>query len=42
MRDRVKELRRVTGAELRANPLNFRTHPQGQRDALRGVLDSVV
>ena len=41
IRDRVKEFRRVRAAELRPNPRNWRTHPQAQRDALRGVLAEI-
>lgn len=41
IRDRVKELRRVRAAELRPNPRNWRSHPDPQRDALRGVLAEV-
>ena len=41
IRDRIKELRRVSAAKLRPNPRNWRTHPQAQRDALRGVLAEV-
>ena len=41
IRDRIKELRRVKASKLRPNPRNWRTHPQAQRDALRGVLAEV-
>src|SRR5207247_6526656 len=41
IRDRIKELRRVRAAELRPNPRNWRLHPPGQQDALRGVLAEV-
>jgi hypothetical protein len=41
IRDRVKELRRVPARELRPNPRNWRTHPDSQRDALRGVLAEI-
>lgn len=41
IRDRIKELRRVPAADLRPNPKNWRTHPQAQQDALRGVLAEV-
>lgn len=41
LRDRIKELRRVPGRELRANPLNFRKHPTAQRSALAGVLEQI-
>jgi hypothetical protein len=41
IRDRVKELRRVRASELAPNPRNWRTHPDSQRDALRGVLAEI-
>jgi DNA modification methylase len=41
IRDRIKELRRVKASELRPNPKNWRTHPQKQLDAIRGVLAEV-
>lgn len=41
IRDRIKELRRVKASELLPNPKNWRTHPQAQQDALRGVLAEV-
>ncbi len=41
IRDRIKELRRVRASELRPNARNWRTHPDAQRDALRGVLAEV-
>lgn len=41
LQDRIKELRRVPGSELRANPLNYRRHPQAQRSALAGILQKV-
>jgi hypothetical protein len=41
IRDRIKELRRVRARELRPNPRNWRTHPDAQRDALRGALAEV-
>lgn len=41
VRDRVKELRRVSASELVPNPRNWRTHPPAQQDALRGVLAEV-
>ena len=40
-RDRIKELRRVRASQLRPNPKNWRTHPAGQQDALRGVLAEI-
>jgi hypothetical protein len=41
IRDRIKELRRVKGTDLRPNPRNWRGHPARQQDALRGVLAEV-
>jgi DNA modification methylase len=41
VRDRIKEFRRVPARDLRPNPLNWRKHPQAQRDALRGILTEV-
>lgn len=41
IRDRIKEMRRVPGRELRANPLNFRKHPTQQRSALAGILQQI-
>ncbi len=41
IRDRIKELRRVRADSLRPHPKNWRTHPNAQRDALRGVLADV-
>jgi len=41
IRNRIKELRRVRAADLRPNPRNWRTHPDRQRDALRGVLAEI-
>lgn len=41
IRDRIKELRRVPASQLQPNPLNWRTHPKAQQDALRGILAEV-
>jgi ParB-like chromosome segregation protein Spo0J len=41
VRDRVKDFRRVKASELRPSPLNWRTHPPAQRDALQGLLAEV-
>lgn len=41
IRDRVRELRRVKASELRPHPRNWRTHPDTQRDALRGALAEI-
>lgn len=41
IRDRIQELRRVPASTLRPHPLNWRTHPRGQREMLEGVLQEV-
>lgn len=41
IRDRIKEVRRVKAADLLPNPKNWRTHPESQLNALRGVLNEV-
>lgn len=41
IRDRIKELRRVPASDLIPNPKNWRTHPDNQRGALRGMLAEV-
>jgi hypothetical protein len=41
IRNRVKELRHIPASDLRPNPKNWRTHPQSQQDALRGILAEV-
>ena len=41
IRDRIIELRRVPAIELLPNPKNWRTHPQAQQDAMRGILAEV-
>jgi len=41
IRNRVKEYRIVEPDELAPNPLNWRSHPAVQRDALRGILAEV-
>jgi len=41
IRDRIKELRRARAGELRPHPQNWRTHPDAQREALRGVLEEI-
>ena len=40
-RDRIKAFRRVPACELLRNPRNWRTHPQAQQEALRGILSEV-
>lgn len=41
LRDRIKDFRRIPASEILPNPKNWRTHPQAQQDALRGVLAEV-
>jgi len=41
IRDRVKQFVRVPASKVRPSPLNWRTHPKEQADALRGVLSSI-
>jgi hypothetical protein len=41
IRDRIRGLARIAPERIRPNPKNWRTHPQAQRDALRGVLADV-
>jgi hypothetical protein len=41
IRDRIVEFRRVPSGELQPNPKNWRSHPQAQQDALRGILAEV-
>lgn len=41
IRDRIKSLRRVKASELKPNPKNWRKHPEGQQNALRGLLAQV-
>jgi hypothetical protein len=41
IRDRIKSLRRVRAGDLIPNPHNWRTHPQEQQDAIRGVLSEI-
>jgi len=40
-RDRIRELCRVKASELQGNPLNWRKHPDSQKEALQSVLDSI-
>ena len=37
IKDRIKGLRRVKASELQPHPKNWRTHPDAQKDALKGV-----
>ena len=41
VQDRIKELRRVKARDLQPNKKKRRTHPQAQRDALKGVLAEI-
>lgn len=41
IRDRIKTFKRVPAKQLVPNPKNWRTHPEAQADALRGVLADV-
>src|SRR6187401_133864 len=41
IRDRIKDLRRVRAGDLRPHPKNWRTHPEAQQNALRGILAEV-
>jgi hypothetical protein len=41
IRDRIKDLRRVRAGDLRPHPKNWRTHPEEQQNALRGLLAEV-
>lgn len=41
IRNRVTEMRVVPASELQGREGNWRTHPRFQRDALRGVLESI-
>lgn len=41
IRDRVRELRRVRAGDLKPNPRNWRTHPDSQANALRGILAEI-
>jgi hypothetical protein len=41
IRDRIKELRRVRAKDLLPNPKNWRSHPDRQRDILKGLLAEV-
>ena len=41
IRDRIVDFRRLKASELRPSPHNWRTHPKGQQDALRGLLSEI-
>ena len=39
--DRIKELRRVRAGDILANPSNYRTHPDEQKDVMQDVLERI-
>jgi len=41
IRNRIKEFRRVPASDLKPNPKNWRTHPDCQKDTLKGVLAEI-
>ncbi|MDO4549664.1 MAG: hypothetical protein Q4C96_00255 [Planctomycetia bacterium] len=41
IRDRIKEFRRVEARSLMPNPKNWRTHPDSQKNALKGILAEI-
>ncbi len=41
IRDRIKQFRRVKAKDLTPSPRNWRTHPKGQVDAMRGILAEI-
>ena len=41
IRNRVKELRHVPASELKPSPRNWRTHPESQVNALKGILAEI-
>ncbi len=41
IRDRVVGLERYKSSDIKLNPKNWRTHPDAQRKALRGVLNEI-
>jgi len=41
IRDRIKDFRRVKASELIPNPKNWRSHPESQADAMKGILAEV-
>lgn len=41
IRDRVVDFRRMKAEEIAVNPKNFRKHPEGQRSALKGILQEI-
>src|SRR5262249_48128753 len=41
IRDRIVELRRMRAGDLKANPKNWRRHPEHQQKAMRAVLKEI-
>lgn len=41
IRNRIRELRQVLAGDLTPNPKNWRTHPQAQQDALKGIFAEI-
>jgi len=41
IRDRIVGFKRLKASDLKPHPLNWRTHPQNQRDAMAGILSEV-
>lgn len=41
IKNRVKELRMIPAKELAPNPKNWRTHPEKQKNALKGILAEI-
>ncbi|MCL2305230.1 MAG: hypothetical protein FWC43_07800 [Planctomycetaceae bacterium] len=41
IKDRIKEFKRVRASSLTAHPKNWRTHPEKQAAALRGILTEI-
>ncbi len=41
IKDRIVELKRIKGSQLRPNPKNWRTHSKEQQDAIKGILAEV-
>lgn len=41
IRDRIKAFKRVKASELIPNPKNWRSHPEAQQNALKGILAEV-
>ena len=41
IRDRIKGLRRLRAGDLKPHPKNWRSHPDSQKNALRGLLAEI-